>query len=215
MTLAKLIIIPEIGLPAVALFNPQQISISKSVNWRRIPIAESDVMRAQFTHGDPAVLSLDLFFDTYETGIDVRLLTGQIEKLATVRSHGSIHRPPVCKLFWGAQGIFFEGVLTSLSQSFTLFLPIGTPVRATLSCTFTEWLSGGMEALLQHKQSPDVAKTRIVRRGDTLSSIAAEEYNDPALWRPIARANRIIDPLHLTPGQVLTIPVLRQGEPRP
>ena len=57
--------------------------------------------------------------------------------------------------------------------------------------------------------SPDVAKTRVVRRGDTLSAIAAEEYGDPAVWRPIARANGIVDPRRLPPGQVLTIPVLQ------
>ena len=69
------------------------------------------------------------------------------------------------------------------------------------------------EALLQHKQSPDLAKTRVVRRGDTLSAIAAQEYDDPAMWRPIARANGIVDPRRLTPGQVLSIPVLPPRAP--
>ncbi len=211
MALAKLTILPELGAPVVALFNPQQMSISKTVNWRRVPVAESDVTRAQFTHGEPAVLSLELFFDTYEAGVDVRLLTAQVERLTTVRGHGSIHRPPVCKLVWGTQGVFFEGVLTALTQTFSLFLSTGAPVRARLDCTFTEWISARIEALLQHKQSPDVAKTRVVRLGDTLSGIAAEQYDDPALWRPIARANGIIDPLQLMPGQVLTIPVLIDG----
>jgi nucleoid-associated protein YgaU len=208
MTLAKLTILPELGLPVVALFNPQEISVSKSVHWRRVPVAESDVMRAQFTHGEPAELRLDLLFDTYEAGLDVRLLTGRVESLATVRGHGSIHRPPVCKLVWGAQGVFFEGVLTQVTSTFTLFSMLGSPVRARLQCTFTEWLSARREALLQHKQSPDVAKSRVVRRGDTLSAIAAQEYDDPALWRPIARANHIVDPRRLAPGQVLSIPVL-------
>jgi nucleoid-associated protein YgaU len=206
MALAKLTIVPEIGLPVVALFNPAQVTISKSVNWHRLPVAESDVMRAQFTHGDPSVLSLELLFDTYDIGVDVRLLTGQVEKLTTVRGHGSLHRPPICKLLWGAQGVFFEGVLTSLTQSFNLFLSVGTPVRARLDCTFTEWISGRLEGLLQNKQSPDVAKTHVVRRGDSLSAIAAAEYGDPAQWRPIARANGITDPLALEPGAVLTIP---------
>lgn len=211
MTLAKLTILPELGLPIIALFNPQQVSISKSAHWRRVPVAESDVMRAQFTHGEPAVLTLDLLFDTYELGLDVRLLTGRVEELATVRGHGAIHRPPVCKLVWGAQGVFFEGVLTSVTSTFTLFTPLGSPVRARLECEFTEWLSARREALLQHKQSPDVAKTRVVRRGDTLSGIAALEYDDPAQWRPIALANGIVDPRHLEPGRVLTIPVVRAG----
>jgi nucleoid-associated protein YgaU len=211
VTLAKLSIVPEVGLPVLAMFNPQQVVISKSTHWTRSAVAESDVGRAQFTHGDPAVLQLDLLFDTYELGLDVRLLTGQVEQLATVRGHGVIHRPPTCKLLWGLQGVFFEGVLTSVTTTFTLFSSLGSPVRARLSCTFTEWISARKEALLQHKQSPDVARSVVVRRGDTLSGIAAQCYDDPALWRPIARANGIDDPLDLRPGQALAIPVLPPG----
>jgi nucleoid-associated protein YgaU len=51
-------------------------------------------------------------------------------------------------------------------------------------------------------------KTYTVKRGDTLSSIAAAEYGDPARWRPIATANRITDPLSLRPGLVLALPAL-------
>jgi nucleoid-associated protein YgaU len=54
-----------------------------------------------------------------------------------------------------------------------------------------------------------------VRRGDTLSGIAAAEYGDPALWRPIARANGIVDPRHVEPGRELTIPVLPVAESQP
>ncbi|NTU80833.1 MAG: LysM peptidoglycan-binding domain-containing protein, partial [Chloroflexales bacterium] len=128
---------------------------------------------------------------------------------------GSLHRPPICHLVWGALGIFFEGMLTNLTQTFTLFLPIGTPVRASLGCTFTEWVDPTIQAVRQNKMSPDVSKTRVVRRGDTLASIAAAVYNDPTLWRPIARANAIVNPLRLTPGQVLTIPVLPREERQP
>jgi nucleoid-associated protein YgaU len=56
--------------------------------------------------------------------------------------------------------------------------------------------------------SADVAKRRIVRRGDTLSSIAIEQYNDVTQWRAIAIANDIDNPRALTPGQVLVIPKL-------
>ena len=99
-------------------------------------------------------------------------------------------------------------MLQSLNQRFTLFLDDGTPARATLSCTFKQWRSDEVEARLLNKQSPDVAKTRPVRRGDTLSSIAAIEYKDPTQWRPIAEANAIDNPRLLKPGQVLTIPTL-------
>ena len=218
MALAKLTILvetaPEIFVPAiVALFNPNQIAVQKSANWRLVPTAERDVPPSQFTHGEPAVLTMDLFFDTYEARTDVRRHTQPIFYLTTVERHGHLHRPPVCQLAWGLFGVFFQGVLQSLTQRFTMFLPEGTPVRATLGCPFREGRSDSEEERLLKKESVDVAKTRTVHRGETLSGIAGEEYHDPTLWRPIAEANGIDNPRALQPGRVLVIPALRPGRP--
>ena len=200
-----------------ALFNPNQITIQKTSKWFRKPKAESDTAKAQFTYGEPATLSMELFFDTYtyHAGQDVRDYTREIFYLTTVQEHPKLHRPPLCKLGWGSFNMSdeyqCEWVLQSLNQRFTLFLSDGTPVRATLSCSFKQWRGDDLEEKLLKKESADVVKTRTIRRGDTLSSIAAEEYNDPALWRPIAEANDIHNPRSLAPGQLLIIPTLRTG----
>ncbi len=192
------------------LFNPNQITIQKASKWELAPTAERDVPTSQFTYGEPATLTMDLFFNTYEARTDVREHTNKIYHLTTVEEHGDLHRPPLCRLTWGHFNFDdFQWVLQSLNQRFTLFLDNGTPVRATLSCTFKQWRSDEVEAKLLNKQSVDVAKTRTVRRGDTLSSIAAEEYRDPTLWRPIAETNGIDNPRILTPGTPLAIPALR------
>ena len=214
MALAKLKILVEAGRNRFverveALFNPNQITIQKSANWHVVPKAERDVSDAHFTHGDPATLTMDLLFDTYEAGTDVRDYTREIVYLTTVEQHGTIHRPPICQLAWGQSGVFFQGVLQTLTQRFSLFLADGRPVRATCGCTFREWRSDEEEARRLNRQSADVAKRRVARRGDTLSSIAGEEYHDPALWRPIAAANGIDTPRLLAPGQPLAIPALR------
>lgn len=191
------------------LFNPNQISIQKATKWELTPTAERDAPTSQFTYGEPATLSMDLFFDTYEAQSDVREHTDKLYHLTTVEQHDDLHRPPLCRLVWGNFNFNdFQWVLQSLTQRFTLFLDSGTPVRATLSCTFKQWRSDEMEARLLKKQSPDVAKTRTVRRGDTLSSIAAAVYRDPLQWRPIAEANGLDNPRQLKAGQVLTIPAL-------
>jgi nucleoid-associated protein YgaU len=191
-----------------ALFNPSQITIQKNINWKTAASAQRDVPTSQFTNADPAVLTMDLFFDTYEVGSDVREHTDKLVHLGTVEKHGNKHRPPVFRLAWGKTGVFFQGVLQSLQQKFTLFLEDGTPARATVTCTFKQWRDDKEEARRQNKQSVDVAKTHTVQRGDTLSSIADAEYHDAALWRPIAEANRISNPLLLEPGTVLIIPSL-------
>ena len=49
-----------------------------------------------------------------------------------------------------------------------------------------------------------------MKRGDTLSRIAAEEYGDPREWRHIAdeTADVLENPRRLEPGTILVIPPL-------
>src|SRR5439155_5812243 len=105
--------------------------------------------------------------------VDVQQYTEQVVNLANVQSE--LHRPPVCRLQWG-KTVLFEGVLTQLQQDFTFFMPDGTPVRATLSCTFTAYRTFDQAVTDVELHSADVAKRRIVRRGDTLWNIADDEY---------------------------------------
>jgi nucleoid-associated protein YgaU len=139
------------------------------------------------------------------TATDVRSHTDRVARLAKIDQE--LHRPPVCRLWWGRFDVF-QGVLTELSQSFTMFMENGMPVRATLSCTFLEVVPQA-QVRVAELHSADVPRTRRVTRGDTLQSIAAQEYGDPALWREIARANGIVNPLRLRPGDVLVVPRLR------
>jgi nucleoid-associated protein YgaU len=54
------------------------------------------------------------------------------------------------------------------------------------------------------------ATVRAIKAGDRLPVIAAEVYGDPRLWRLIAEANEIDDPLRFpTPqdvGRVILVP---------
>lgn len=93
-----------------------------------------------------------------------------------------------------------------MTKKLTHFLEDGTPVRATLDCTFKEW----KEPIKEKKRANLIDHpVRIVKRGETLSSIATEEFGDPSLWRVIAKENGLINPRKLPPGKVLTIPPLK------
>jgi nucleoid-associated protein YgaU len=217
--LAKLTINVEGGEKILALFNPSKLVFSKSVSWKQQEAKERDVPELQFQNGQPRALTLDLTFDTYDTP-DVPKLsvreqyTDKLLRLAmAVRDKRGKHRPPVCGLSWGTGAEFFQGVLEKLDQQFTLFMEDGTPVRATCQCTFKEWRTNADDQMRSNPKSSDVAKTRIVKRGDTLSSIAAEEYEDPRLWRPIADENALDDPYNIAPGSVLLIPTLTHRYP--
>jgi len=216
MKLEKLTIRVEGGETITALFNPSKLVLGKAVRWEEQRAKERDVPELQFKNGEPRTLNLELTFDTYDTpeaekqSVRERY-TDKLLKLAMV--NGDKHRPPVCELWWGKLGMFFQGVLEKLDQQFTLFMADGTPVRATCQCTFKEWRTNPDDQRRQHTHSADIAKMRTVKRGDTLSTIAAQEYLDPFLWRPIAEENAIDDPYILAPGTVLSIPTLTHRSP--
>ena len=48
----------------------------------------------------------------------------------------------------------------------------------------------------------------LLKDGDTLPSIAYEQYGDPTVWRAIADANGIENPLKLRRGHALSLPKL-------
>jgi nucleoid-associated protein YgaU len=202
-----------------AHFNPNKIVLSKSVALLSQPASGRDVPEQQFRHGEPRSFNIDLLFDTYDTdSLSKKKVTDYTERLdkLTIVSE-ALHRPPICELSWGALGVFFEGVVEKLDHEYTLFMEDGTPVRATSKCVFKEYHANPDDQQKQARQSSDVVKRRIVKHGDTLSSIAAEVYHDPTLWRPIAEQNDLDDPSRLTPGMLLLVPtvtVSRSGRSR-
>jgi nucleoid-associated protein YgaU len=218
-----------------ALFNPNKLTVSRSIQWQQRRGAESGWLSIyssqEFIESSPETLSIDLFFDTYESRSDKLSLghlkaavvpagaLGASSEATSVKPHidaldklaevdQELHHPPYCELQWGKFEIF-KGYLTHINKDFTMFLPDGTPVRATASCSFVQAAARSYALRAREPHSADVAKTRVVRRSETLHSIAAEEYDDPSLWRHIARANGIVNPRALAPGTVLKIPPLR------
>lgn len=185
------------------LFNPKEYSIQKSVQWEPHKAPGLDLPEQQFTSGNPAVLTVELFFDTYETKDDVKAkYTDKLLKLATVDE--TIHRPPLVMFTWGSQK--FKGVIESLSLRYTMFLPSGKPCRAVANLSIKEAKTAKEQVEEKPRESPDHTKRRTLKQGETLALLAHEEYDDPAEWRRIADANGIHDPKDVKPGTVLTLP---------
>ncbi len=185
------------------LFNPKEYSIQKSVQWEPHKAPGLDLPEQQFTSGNPAVLTVELFFDTYETKDDVKgKYTDKLLKLATVDE--TIHRPPIVMFTWGSQK--FKGVIESLSLRYTMFLPSGKPCRAVANLSIKEAKTAKEQVEEKPRESPDHTKRRTLKQGETLALLAHEEYDDPAEWRRIADANGINDPKDVKPGTVLTLP---------
>ncbi|WP_086930818.1 CIS tube protein [Agarilytica rhodophyticola] len=214
---------PSIGLPAriEVQFNPQEYSLSKGAQVAEINIPGIDSPILQFIRGQNEKLSLELFFDTTrpqpgqvaadmgDGARDVRKLTRSIYQLVKIQPR--IHAQPRIRFYWG-NGISFKAIVESVQQKFTLFNAQGVPLRAKCSVSFREYKTLEEQLKELNPQSSDHTKQRVIREGETLSGIAAEEYRNPALWRLIAsypgNKTALRTPRQLEVGATILIPPL-------
>lgn len=214
VTRAELIVEKENGTETIPVsFNPTEYSISRGVRYSEKNVPGLNEPVGQFAAGDSTMLSVTLIFDTYkpptpeqpqEGGTDVTESTEKIRNLTQI--DGKLHRIPKVTFSWGS--LQFEGIITDVKESYTMFLANGMPVRAKVDVTFKSVSNEEADKRLSPPESPDRTKVRTVIQGDALWSIAAREYRDPEQWKVIARENGILNPLELHPGQVLRLPPL-------
>jgi len=205
MALTKAFIQPGQKERIAVLFNPNQYSLDKGNQLAEVGIPGRGAPILQYVRGNARTLAMELFFDTFEQQSDVREHTDRVYGLLEIDPE--THAPPICTFTWGAFN--FRCLLERIGGRFTLFLGNGTPVRATLSVTFKEFVDDAVEVRRAPNESSDHTKTRLLQRGDTLSHLAAAEYGDPAKWRPIAEANNIDNPRRVASGQFLVLPPLQ------
>lgn len=199
----------ETGQTIFAMFNPEEYSLNKENNYasQAIPGLTSPLL--QFVHGNLQTLDMELFFDSFDAGTDVRQETSQVFGLLAINS--DLHTPPVLRVTWGT--LDFRCVLAKVGQKFLRFFADGRPGRARLTVTFNEYLDAATQVAQANLQSPDFSKAYTVKQGDTLSSIAAQFYEDATKWRPIALINALIDPRSIVPGQEIQVPPLPYTDP--
>jgi hypothetical protein len=191
------------------MFNPKEYTVSKQNSWQRAGTSGANLPSTTFASGQPATMTVQLFFDTYERMQDVRSHTNRVARLMEVsireEGEGNKLRPPRVKFHWGLTWSF-KAVITSMTQKYTLFLPTGTPVRATVDVTFQQIEEEGRFP----GQNPTSAgaqgrRTHVVAAGESLDWIAYQELGDSKAWRRLAETNGIVDPTALVPGSVLVV----------
>ncbi|MEK6279403.1 MAG: peptidoglycan-binding protein [Acidobacteriota bacterium] len=202
-------------------FNPAEYSLAKGAQIAEIAIPGIDSPILQFVRGQTQTLTMELFFDTTQSGmgesgvVDVRTLTEPVYQLAQIQAR--THAPPRVRFFWGS-GISFRAIVDTVQQKFTLFNPAGIPLRATLSVSFKEYQTLEEQLTKLNLQSSDHSKKRVVKRKESLALIAFREYGDPGLWRHIYEdlnnEDLIQNPRRLAPGIEITIPAI-DGVARP
>lgn len=201
------------------LFNPNEFSVEKSNQYAEVNIPGLPSPILQYIRGNARTVTMDLLFDTYEEGKDVRMHTDQItgwdsgsmysklpnEKKGLMDIDSDFHAPPVCIFGWG--DFTFQCIIERVSKKFTMFSPEGIPIRSTLNVTLKEYRDLEVQVKEIDLQSADLTKRWVVKQGDSLWSIAAKKYGNPGDWRMIAKSNSIKNPRIIHPGQELVIPL--------
>jgi hypothetical protein len=188
-------------------FNPSEFEITREINWVDNEGTGKDAPEKVFAGGKASDLTLNLLFDSTDSGRDVRdsyetlLKIAQVDKKTENPKTGK-GEPPSCQFHWG-RFLSFTAVISKISQKFTMFKPSGVPVRATVTVTF----SGVEEKRKGQNPSSHSEPRRVwtVLEGQRLDWIAYQEYGDAAHWRHIAETNDLAHPADLRPGQVLKL----------
>ncbi len=190
------------GDPIYVLFNPPEYTIEKSNQFQSTVIPGLSSPITHFISGNAQALSMDLFFDTYETGEDVRKHTSKITGLLDIDS--KFQAPPVCMFVWGE--LKFKSIIEKVSQKYTMFMDTGVPVRATLNVTFKEYKTLTEQLEETKKNDSNDIKIGTAQPEEQICQISQRELGDSSRWREIARVNKISNPRTIKPGTKLVIP---------
>jgi Contractile injection system tube protein len=140
----------EGGTEIKFMFNPTNLKFMRSVNWGggkgkpAKPAEDPDMLpKSNFSGISPYTLTINgIIYDTYESRKSV--WTEYIESLhkATLPSskkdkNSKDKRPAIYIFSWG-EPFYFRCVVKSLTFTYEMFLPDGTPVRAKVNLTLTE-----------------------------------------------------------------------------
>jgi hypothetical protein len=189
-------------------FNPREYTISKSGSWHKTPAkGAKSAPKPEFVGANPRSMQMELLFDGWESSGDVsKSVDTLLEWTSPTKKSIADNKPnpPIVVFHWGSKS-FFEAYVKQASAKYTLFHPDGTPLRASVTVGFEE--VPAEPAKTNPSSGGAVGKrTHLVAGADSLHSIAYAEYGDASLWRGLAVANGIDDPLRVPRGRTLLIP---------
>jgi len=197
------------------LFNPNELSFSKSNSWEKATAAGNSAPKLDFSSGGSVTFSLKIEFDTTDTGKPVSDHTDKLYELMLAdpslkgtKEDRNMGRPPWVQFHWGKLRSH-KAVVESLSIEFTYFASDGTPLRAMCNLSLKQYEDEGKLAPQNPTSgTPAPHKVRRVSPGEYLDTISEEQYGSSNRWRAIADANGVDDPLALPAGRTLVIPQL-------
>jgi len=192
------------GTPLPVHFNPSSLVYTVENSTQQ---QGSDPKRRQFAGQFTGKLSMDLQFDTTDTGVDVRQVTGQVALFmqssasANKSSNGGANAPApaVLSFEWGAYQ--FQGFMESFKETIDFFSADGIPLRALVSIGLARqdnvFDTGSAN-------TPPPSGSLVPTSSSSSAASAAAQGGDPNAARALASANGLENP-RFTGGAALEV----------
>ncbi len=176
------------GSPWVAMLNPDNLSVKRNVKYNETQAKGSQTQAPNYDQSPPPDLTLDLIIDC--TGVVDLTRTDMATEIAALQKvvydyNSTKFKPNNVLIEWGTEEIM-RGVLTDFGITYTLFHPLGKPLRAKVSLTFKQIAPPAAQTA-----APPSALTKLVSLSAdaSLPALAALAAGSSALFVEVALAN--------------------------
>jgi len=130
-----------------AHFNPESLQYTVQNTLKE---EGKGAKKKQHVSQTTAKLTMQLVFDTTDTGEDIRLYTDDMAKLLQPYKDGNNKAPPIVEFGWGVYR--FTGVVEQYKETIDFFAAAGVPLRSTVDITLSS-----NEPAFESSHSPSAA----------------------------------------------------------
>ena len=206
--------------PIVFSYNPAEYSETFEGVWRRSIQPATSGGTPQWVGYKPQDVTVKILLDEFAVPPMVMPLQAVVAQLKmmvkpTALSLGDGRATaPMVMFMWGDNIILDQAYIRSVRVNYQRFF-LGNPVRAEAEVHLSQVpFPAPLPSTNPTSGGVATRKTRTMVAGDSLPSIAFEEYKDPNKWRALAEANGIDDPMRVKMGTVIAVPDRREAENR-
>lgn len=199
-----------IGIPFLAMFNPENLAIREDIEWTANCAAGSTGSDMHYKSTKPRTFTLEMTIDG--TGVNtngVKIpVTAQVAlfRAATTGVRGMLHRPAFLLVQYGL--FICTCVINSNTVTYTMFDMFGLPIRAKISASFTERTIATLSNILGMLSSPDLTHRRTAKEWDLLPLLTHQIYNNQHYYLQVAKVNKMKNFRRLEAGQEIVFPPL-------
>ncbi len=203
----------QVGEVFKAMINPESYVLDYKVEFNDGQGQGTSASQQKFVLKKPEDMQFEFLFDA--TGIiDGEPRDSVHDEVEAFREmllgyDSASHEPRHFKLVYGP--FLFKGRCHSLTITYKLFNPDGSPIRAVCKAGFKGSIEDELRVATENAQSPDLTHRWEVKEGESLPWICYQVYGDPRYYLEVARVNGLNQFRQLESGQWLYLPPLSKS----